>query len=153
MKQFHSASLVKFFSDCKEHLKIAHKITDYPFYIDHNLIKNFLEQTDFPGGIDVEEEDFNKFIVEENFMVGIDLINDDLDEYKYLFDAFNVYFCQEGSLHYTQDPTLTTAWRKTMKETYPNSSYSKDVRLLIEEERKQDLAKINAEYDEQLKNL
>lgn len=153
MKQFHSASLVNFYENCQEHKDIADKINEYPFYTNLYLIKYFLENTDFPDGINVEEQDFKKFIIEDTLMVGIDLINDDLDEYKYLFDAFNVYFCQEGSSHYTKDPTLTAKWRKTMKNFYHNTTYSKDVRLLIEDERKKALAEVNKEYDEQIKNL
>ncbi len=153
MKQFHSACLINFYPNCKEHLDILDKNKDYNFSKNLNLIKDLLEKTDFPGGVDIDEQDYKRFVVEDTLMVGIDLINDDLDEYKYLFDAFNVYFCEEGSLYYTQDPTLTRAWRKVMKETYPLSTYAKDVRLLIEDERKKALAEINTEYDKEIANL
>ena len=148
MKQFHSASLVKFFSECKEHQDILAKNNAYPFHDNLMLIKNFLEDTDFPGGVDIDENDYKTYVVEESLMIGIDLVNDDLDEYKYLFDAFNVYFCQEGSLVYTQDPTLTKAWRKTMKNYYHNTTYLKNVQKLLQQEFKEKQDKLIEEFNQ-----
>ena len=153
MKQFHSASLVNYFENCKEHKDIQDKISDYPFHSNLYLIKYFLENTDFPGGVDIDEQDYKTFIVEDKFMVGIDLINDDLDEYKYLFDAFNVYFCQEGSLWYTQDPTLTSAWRKTMKNYFHNTSYLKEAKQLIKKEMQEKIDEIVEDYTKQENDL
>ncbi|MBQ8615563.1 MAG: hypothetical protein IJ415_03245 [Clostridia bacterium] len=153
MKQFHNASLVHFQSKCKEHMDAAKAITNYPFYIDLSLIKEFLENTDFPGGVDIDENDYKKYVVEGTFMVGIDIINDELDEYKYLFDAFNVYYCQEGSLYYTQDPTLTQAWRKTMKNYYHNTSYSKDAKKLIQNEMQEKINEVVDDYNKQQNDL
>ena len=153
MKQFHSASLVKFFSGCKEHQDIENNLSNYPFHKNLDLIKTFIENTDFPGGIDVDEEDFKKFIVEDTFMIGIDLINDDLDEYKYLFDAFNVYFCQEGSNTYYSDQNLTREWRKTMKNAYPDSTYAKVAKKLIRKEMQDEMNDIMEGYNKQLNDL
>lgn len=153
MKQIHSACLVNFYSNCKEHMDIRQKFEDYHFYRNLYLIKDFLEQTDFPDGVDIDENDYKRFIVEDNFLIGIDLINDELDEYKYLFDAFNVYFCQEGSLHYTQDPTLTTAWRKVMAKTYVDSNYVNEVKKLLQKEMQQEINEIIEDYNNQQNDL
>lgn len=153
MKQIHKASLINFFGNCKGHRDAASEISNYPFYTNLNIIKTFLEKTDFPGGVDIEDQDYKKYIAEDTFLIGIDLINDELDEYQYLFDAFNVYFCQEGSSTYYPDQNLTREWRKTMNVAYPYSTYKLDARILIEEERKKDLAEVNAKYDNEIKNI
>lgn len=153
MKQIHVASLVNFQPQCTEHVEALRKIKDYNFNKNIHLIKSFLESTDFTGGIYFDDNDFKKFIVEDTFMIGIDVINDDLDDCRYLFDAFNVYFSTEDFKTYLRDPRLTKTWRIAMKTAFPNGKYEYDAKMSINQERKEALAQINADYNEEIESL
>ena len=152
MKQIKAASLLKFQEGCKEHLDSFRKIRDYNFNSDIDVIQKLLESTHFRNCVIFDNEDLEKFVVEGTFMVKIDLDNEHLDAMKYLFDAYNVYCCETGNT-YIRDDKLTKIWRSIMKTTYANSTYALDLRIQIEENRKQDIAEINANYDKEIENL
>lgn len=154
MKTIKAASVVKFMPNCKEHEQIKEKNKNYPFYKNLNLIQELLEKTDFTEGVEIDEEDFEKYIVKDYFLIGIKITEDiNLDEYSYLIDAFNVYFCKEGSNVYVQDDALTDTWRDIMINAYSDSNYKKDVRKAIQSDFHTRLDEIVDDYKRQIENL
>lgn len=154
MKEIKPASLVKYFNTCKEHRDIKRKLGQYNFSENVEMITAVLQATDFVDGVQIYKEDIKNYIVEDNFLIGLDVFEDiNLDEYKYLFDAFDVYFYSDEKKEYVQDKTLTKVWRNAMKITYANSTYADDLRLKLEQERKQAHTKIDENIDNQLEDL
>lgn len=152
MKTIHKACLLKFNNNCKEHRDAYQEIKGYNFNTDIETIKCLLESTDFRGGVIFNEDDLDHFIVEGTFMVGIEFEDEMLDDWKYLFDAYNVYFSNSSDI-YNKDDKLTTVWRNIMIHAYPDSTYTKDLKIYIEEERKQSLAETNAKFDQELEDI
>ena len=153
MKQFHKACVMHFQPNCKEHMNAENLNDDYPFHKDSYLIIQFLKNLHFNKNINITEHDCKELIVEGKLMVGVDFITDDLDKYQYLFDAFNVYVCDEDSYYYTQIPTLTKKWRKTMNNFYNFTSYSDRVKKVYRKEMQDDINAVVEDYDKLIESL
>ncbi len=151
MKKIHPASLLKYNNNCKEHRRAYRAINGFNFNIDIETIKTLLEKTDFKGGVIFDQEDLEHFVVEGNFMTGINFEDEMLDDWKYLFDAYNVYFSKD-SHEYSRDEKLTEIWRKIMIKTY-GANYIASLETHIQAECSQEIAEIYAMYDKQIKNI
>lgn len=153
MRTIKFENLEKFQPDNIEHIDVLKKNSKYPFHTDLNMIKKFLEDTDFKGGLDIDERDYVKFVACDKFLIGISIVEDiSLNDYCYLFDTFNVYFALNHS-PYRLSSDLTKAWRKTLKNAYPKSTYAIDLRNHIREQKTKEIAEINEKYDNELKDL
>jgi len=143
MKQIKADSLLCFQEDLDEHKNILAKNSSYDFSSNFAIIKELFKGDMFT------EKDLVAYVSEDKFMMGLDLEDEQLDDWKYIFDAFNVYL-STGSSIYFKDTELTKNWRSLMKTTYPNSTYVADLKKEIESERKQRIAEINAEIDKEI---
>ena len=142
-KQIHKDDLVEF--DHNEHA-IALKIKTNKYY---NLFSNtalfckMLEETHFKN-LEVDNEDFKTYIIDGKIFIGVDITDDfDFDDHHYLFDAFNVYYAVNSFGYYKVNKPLTTAWRKTLKTAYPNTSYGEDVKKMLKAELQEIVKKFN----------
>ena len=153
MQEIHSSKLVEFSTENNDHVKTMEKNVDYPFYKNINLIKKLLTKMEFTGGISVDESDFAKYVLNNTLLVGIDIYNIDSDGFKYLFDAFNVYFAYEDSDTYDKSDRLTKEWRKLMKEAYSSPEYIQGLKDNLNLERQELIQKVNNDIDEQINNL
>lgn len=153
MEKFRTASLLFFKDNCEEHTNSLAKIKNYNFNENTDLIVKFLEDYEFEGGIVISEEDFKKYIIEGTFAIGIDLVDDiNLDETKYIFDAFNVYVCDSYG-NYERVNSLTKKWREIMRDTYDKSVYNSGLRLSLEEERLQRITEVNRDINNQIDHI
>lgn len=154
MEKFRTASLLFFKDNCKEHINSLEKIKNYNFNANTDLIVKFLEAYEFEGGVIIDEEDFKRYVIEGTFAIGIDIIDDiNLDETKYIFDAFNVYWCSDVGNTYLKDRELTKKWREIMRNTYDKSVYNTDLRLSLEEERLQRITEVNRDINNQIDRI
>lgn len=154
MKEIKMESLVYFQKNCKSHIDSLRKITNYDFNSNLALIQEFLGMTEFVDGVSIHEKDYKKYIVEDTFLIGIDIFDDiQYEEYKYLFDAFNVYCFSESAKLYIRDEQLTRIWRTFMKTNFIDTTYIPDLKLSLEEERKQEIAEINKKIDSELSEV
>ena len=127
----HKASLVNFQPKCREHYLALKKSKYYELFSNTDLFLQMLADINFDIVEDAEPDDFKRYIIEGKLYIGLDTteyIN--LDENHYLFDAFNVYYTTNDFSNYYMHTDLTKAWRKTLKNAYPNSTYGEDVSKL-----------------------
>ena len=142
-KQIHKASLVKFQPNCYEHVQIISNNNWYPLFSDENLFKEMLEEIEFTS-VDAEKNDFKRLIVEDKLFIGIDVTdNNDFDEHHYLFNEFYVYYAVNGFAYYKVNKTLTKAWRKKLKTTFPSTNYGKELKNLLNQELQEIVDKFN----------
>ena len=139
------ASLVHFQPNCKEHTEIVNNDKYFSFYANTDLFVQMLEETEFDS-VSVQKEDFKNYIVEDKFFIGLDLTdNIELDEHHYLFNGFNVYYAPNDWAYYRIHTGLTKAWRKTLINEYPNSTYHAEVRKLLRKELQEIVDQFNEE--------
>jgi len=151
METISPESLIKFNHNCHEHMQSFKKIKGYHFNSDPELIQKCLKDY-FVGGVFFDQDDLHKYVVEGSFVIGIDFTDELLTNWKYVFDAFNVYWYGAGN-KYNRDVQLTKKWRNIMKEAYPDSTYTLDLRIFLENERQQHISEINEKYNAEINNI
>jgi hypothetical protein len=153
MQEINNTRLVNFQPGCEAHEIVLSKNQNYQFYKNFELIKKFLIKMEFTGGLDVDEDDFKLYVTQNTLLIGIDIYNIDNDEFRYLFDAFNVYLAMDGESTYDKSTRLTQEWRKTMKNEYPDPSYVADLKKNLNIERQELIEQVNKNIDEQISEL
>lgn len=152
METINQRRLVNYFEGCKEHQDILDTNKEYDFSQNLPMIERFLESTEFTEGLIVDNSDYKKYIAGGRFFVGIDIVNDELDDCRYLFDAFNVYYAENAS-DFKEYPYLTQLWRTFMIKSYPHTSYVNDLKTFLKKEKQERIDAINRDFEAQLKGL
>ena len=148
----HKASLVNFQPNCREHQEALKKSKFYEYFCNTDMFLQMLENTNFDHVEDVELDDFKKYVVEGKIYIGLDTTEYiSLDENHYLFDAFNVYYASNNWEYYRIHKVLTNAWRKTLVNEYPNSTYHSTVKELTKKELEEIVDQFKKDHADLLK--
>lgn len=140
------ASLVHFQPNRKEHQKALKNSEYFELFSNTDLFLQMLEDTDFDHVEDAEPDDFKKYVIEGKLFIGLTTTEYiSLDDNNYLFDAFNVYYAPNDWAYYRIHTGLTKAWRKTLINEYPNSTYHAEVRKLLRKELQEIVDQFNEE--------
>lgn len=124
---------------------VLNKIKDYRFDKNFEIIQELF------NGDKICQKDLIPVTDGKDLYLLLSLFNDDYDEYRYLFNAYNVYIYD--TYYYAQDESLTRKWRKIMKNAYPASLYVKDVKNLLQEEKEKRIEAVVSEIDAQINEL
>lgn len=124
---------------------VLNKIKDYRFDTNFEIIQELF------SGDKICKKDLIPVTDGKDLYLLLSLFDMNDDEYRYLFNAYNVYIY--NSLCYNRIENLTRKWRKIMKNTYPASWYVEDVKDLLQNEKAQRIEAIVNEIDEQINEL
>lgn len=144
-KQIEKSNLVELNPNSKEYALAVQLERNkyYELFSNTDLFCKMLEETDFDD-LAIDADDFKKYVVDGKIYLGLDVTEYiELDDHHYLFDAFNVYYALNDFTSYNINRPLTKAWRKTLKTTYPNTSYGEDVKKVLKAELQEIVKKFN----------
>ena len=140
MTQIHRDKLTKIEEVTKKQILL--KTNNYfELFSNTDLFIKMLKNINFDNP-EVDDKDFKKYVIDNKIYIGLDTTNLSVDNH-YLFDAFNVYYASNNFAYYRVHNSLTKAWRTTLKNTYPNSTYPQALTKVIKKELQEIIDKFN----------